>query len=235
MSDELTRTALRLAHDSRARQSRLAEVLAEYQNLNRHGFDRSDPDLGEWQQDALRRALLWLAVCEPCSWPDPERGSYRYKHLAERATGGYVSSGDLICAALMCGLRVIPRPDSEHALVGLVAPVSAPNRHLMACAAPECDGSCVLHNSWAVIRAYRHPTLRELVGRAGYFWDELPLNVQRELNVEHAADPYGPIEDKTQLFASLLCEVGLKAHEAWGWCSECEDHHPYPCGGDPRN
>ena len=234
MSDELTRIALRLAHDPPARQARLGEVLGDHLNLNRHGFDQPDPKMEEWQQDALRRALLWLAVCEPCSRPDPERGSYVYKHRAEKMTGGYVSSGDLICAALMCGLRVFPYPDSMHAKIGLRAPVLAPDGHLMACETPECDGTCVLHNSWALIRSYRHPTLRELVGRAGYFWDELPLRIQRDLNTEYEADPYIPIENKIVTLRCQLSEIAPEgAHEAWGWCSECEERHTYLCESEP--
>lgn len=178
--------------------------------------------------------MLWLAACEPQPYPEISRHSYTYKHRAENATGNYVANGSLICAALMCGLMVVPISGSTNARIGLKSPVLTPARdHLMACQAVACEGACLLHNRPATIRAYRHPTLPELVSRSGFYWDELPTQVQRDLRAEHEADPYRAIEDEVSDLYSRLTQIAPEAHEAWAWCAECEEYRCWPCGEPP--
>ncbi|WP_420623285.1 hypothetical protein [Candidatus Poriferisodalis sp.] len=228
------KTALSLVHDRQARTAKLSEVVERHPNLSRKGLEESDVGMVDWDQEELRRTLLWIAACEPHPHTEIGRHSYSYKHRAEDATGAYVANGSLICAALMCELLVVPIAGSLNADIGLKSPVLTPARdHLMACQAADCEGACLLHNRVASIRAYRHPTLRELVGRAGFYWDELSPRVQRDLKAEHEADPYRAIEDDVSGLYSRLTEIAPEAHEAWAWCADCEEHHCWPCGESP--
>lgn len=66
-------------------------------------------DLCEWLESAKRRQTI-----------NRGPGSYGLKHVAERLLGRYVSNGQLICAAIHCGLRYMPTDyDSPNAYFNL--------------------------------------------------------------------------------------------------------------------
>ena len=79
-------------------------------------WDGTDSVEPPWGLDSLKRALQWLAFCEASPQPGPRFHSYTDKFLAEQNTGGYISSGDLICAALMMRpeRQIRPRHDTRH-------------------------------------------------------------------------------------------------------------------------
>lgn len=235
MSDQHTATALRLMNDPLSRQSRLEEVAAENPDLGLNGYGHDDDQPPPWPQDQLRRALLWLAVCAPRKRLASE-GSYALKHQAERLAGGYVSNGALICAALMCGLRVQPQPPGPNARIALKAPPTGPDRHLLACQSSRCEGTCLLANNWAAIRAWRYPTLPELVGLAGFLWMHLPPHIQDDLKADHHENRiYLQAEEAVYRIGSLLSDIAPEAHQAWGWCDLCDSHHIEPCDQEPLN
>ena len=125
MSDQHTAMALRLMNDPLSRHGRLEEVAAENPGLGLNGYGHEDDRPPSWPEDQIRRALLWLAVCEPRGRLASE-GSYTLKHQAELLAGGYVSNGALICAALMCSLRVQPQTPGPNAKIALKAPRQVP-------------------------------------------------------------------------------------------------------------
>ena len=229
MSDQHTATALRLMNDPLNRHGRLEEVAAENPDLGLNGYGHDDDQPPRWPQDQLRRALLWLAVCEPRKRLARE-GSYALKHQAERLAGGYVSNGALICAALMCGLRVQPRPSGPNARIALKAPATGSDRHLLACRSTDCTGACLLANDWAAIRAWKYPALPELVGRAGFLWVHLSPHIQHDLDANYQESrTYLQAEESVYRIGSLLTDIAPEAHHAWGWCDQCDSHHIEPC------
>lgn len=229
MSDQHTALALRLMNDPLSRHGRLEEVAAENPGLGLNGYGHEDDRPLSWPEDQIRRALLWLAVCEPRKRLARE-GSYTLKHQAERLTGGYVSNGALICAALMCSLRVQPQPPGPNARIALKAPPAGSDGHLLACQSTNCTGACLLVNDWAAVRAWRYPTLPELVGRAGFFWVHLHPHIQDDLNAGYQESrTYLQVEESVRRIRSLLTDIAPEAHQAWGWCDQCDSHHIESC------
>lgn len=233
MANEIhVRVALRLMHGRESRAERLEEVLAAHPGLGLDGIaagnERSPADVAaEWPHDELRRALLWLVVCDRVNKKSDE-SSYRHKGEAERLTGGYISHGSLIAAAYMCDLRVFQAPNDVR--FGLVPPLTdIRSRHLLACHRNECAGACMLTNRWIDVRSWRYPSLNELVARAGYLWDDVPKHIQIDLTRDYEQGLGSTsVEDEVTAIERVLNEHAPAAHEGWGWCSACESHHAYP-------
>ena len=141
MTHAHTTIATDLIRCPRKLQTALDKVLA----ADWDGTDSVEPP---WGLDSLKRALQWLAFCEASPQPGPRFHSYTDKCLAEQNTGGHISSGDLICAALMCGLNVKFDPDTTHATIGIKPPEVAANCHLTTCNADHSGYACALHNNW---------------------------------------------------------------------------------------
>ncbi len=80
MSDDHMKTALSLVHDRQARTAKLSEVVERHPNLSRKGLEESDVGMVDWDQEELRRTLLWIAACEPHPHTEIGRHSYSYKH-----------------------------------------------------------------------------------------------------------------------------------------------------------
>lgn len=233
MANEIhVRAALRLMHGRESRAARLEEVLAAHPGLVQSGIDPSNSvspatAAAEWPHDELRRALLWLAVCNRANKKSLEECGF-YRGEAERMTGGDVSRGSLIAAAYMCDLRVFESP--PDARLGLIPPLSEfSSGHLLACDQSRCSGACLLTNRWVDVRAWRYPSLTDLVARAGYLWDDVPRNIQVDLTQEYERGHGGTsVADEVSELESLLLRHAPEAHEGWGWCSTCDEHHLYP-------
>ena len=230
MSEQHTATALRLMNDAHTRTSRLVTVMAASPDLGLNGYGGPDDPPATWPEDQLRRALLYLAVCEPRKrWA--AEGSYALKHRAESLAGGYVCNGALICAALMCGLQVQPQPPNTK--IALKAPPTGDDGHLLACHAPDCKGACLLTNSWAAIRAWHYPSLPELVGRAGFLWAYLPPHIQDHLHHDYSSGAHLHVAEEMASIRQALEEHAPEAHHTWGWCDPCDNHHIAPCDQEP--
>jgi hypothetical protein len=65
------------------------------------------------------RAAVWLETEVTHGRLVRARGSYNLKHEAEDATGGYISNGVLIAAAISLGLKVVPVPGTPNAMIGI--------------------------------------------------------------------------------------------------------------------
>ena len=83
-------------------------MLAVRPGLGRSGIDPKNKQppvtaAAGWPHDELKRALLWLAVCDRSNKKTLD-GSGFYRNQAARLTGGDISNGSLIAAAYMCDL-----------------------------------------------------------------------------------------------------------------------------------
>lgn len=65
------------------------------------------------------RAAEWLAAEVARGTLGRSKGSYSLKHDAEEATGGYISNGMLIAAAIHMGLKVRRIPDTPNAEISI--------------------------------------------------------------------------------------------------------------------
>ena len=229
MSEQHTATALRLINDMHARDTRLGTVTANDPTLGLNGYGNATDAPAAWPPDQLRRALLYLAVCEPRKRASED--SYTLKHRAEELTGGYICNGALITAALMCNLPVRPQP--PNAKIALKAPPLANDGHLLACQASRCEGACLLTNSLTAIRAWHYPSLQELVGRAGFLWYDLPAHIQDHLHHDYASGARLHVAEEVASIRQALEQHASQAHHAWGWCDPCHDHHIEPCDQEP--
>jgi hypothetical protein len=65
---------------------------------NRNGVTMSSARQFIWDYDAIEHAIKWLRGCTRTKAPTYH--SYMLKGRVERASGRYISNGDLICAAI---------------------------------------------------------------------------------------------------------------------------------------
>lgn len=94
---------------------RLPVILKQYPLLTYFGFgefNRPAATTEEGRRDLLAaiaeidRARAWLRTQQPRRTLNPRRSSYGLKHIAERATGDYISNGAFIAAVLLEGWKV---------------------------------------------------------------------------------------------------------------------------------
>ncbi|MBL8252111.1 MAG: hypothetical protein JNJ76_00730 [Candidatus Competibacter sp.] len=99
---------------------RLDAFLMENPALGYGGFD-VDTDWPASRYDEVWRAAVWLSgfearaarpKCSGCS-------SYYLKHVAEKATNGYIGNGSMIAAAWLSGIQVSRIPKSPNASIGV--------------------------------------------------------------------------------------------------------------------
>ncbi|WP_419930809.1 hypothetical protein [Candidatus Poriferisodalis sp.] len=215
MNDTLARSAMRLLHDRTARGDTLASVLEAQPDLSPHGFKRAagGPGIDDAQ---LCMCLRWLAVCGPLDEPDRTEGSLKRKEDVERLTGYKVDNGALIAACLMCNLVVEQIEGSASGWLGVKSPAELLDKsHLLACNAEDCSGKCVLTNHWSAVLTYRHPTLREVVAMAGFFWDDIPPRWQHDIEVDYTKGPDEKIADEISGVSQFLSDKAPEAHETW--------------------
>lgn len=88
----------------------LQAILAKYPNFSADGFGGPP----RYAQDGHRRnfnlyevclAMRWIADCTPTKTFSGRSSSYSLKHVMERQTGDYVTSGEFLLAALLMGYR----------------------------------------------------------------------------------------------------------------------------------
>lgn len=109
--------------DPKSARAAIATILARHQDLHWAGWgpatlgynragqrnatvaDAREETLGPDGVDQAMRAAAWLATVERTQRPTMRHGCYVWKHVAERAVGGYIGEGALIVAALAMGFR----------------------------------------------------------------------------------------------------------------------------------
>jgi hypothetical protein len=69
--------------------------------------------------DQCARVCTWLSGQQMTKTVNREHSSYGYKHMAERATGDYVSNGVFIAAAIHCGFPYRKIPNSPNVQFGI--------------------------------------------------------------------------------------------------------------------
>ena len=222
-TDSLGRHGLRClqaAHDSVWRLELLRRVMEKHPDLCYGGFgvglsEESLPELREElvrSQSELWRALLFMGACKPNR--GRSRGSYGLKHIAEDLTGGYISNGVLLAAALIAEVRVKPHGSvSPNADIYIIPPSRAADgaRHLLACSTDLCKGACLLHNPLGDIRAWSYPSLDDLIIRAGYLPSELPEHILEDLNDDYEGpDDNLPPDEAVRRIRNLLDVLILK-------------------------
>ena len=94
---------------------RLPAILSQHPLLTYFGFgefNRPAATTEKGRNDLLAaiaeidRARAWLRTQQPRLTLNPHRSSYGLKHIAERATGDYISNGAFIAAVLLEGWKV---------------------------------------------------------------------------------------------------------------------------------
>lgn len=100
---------------------RLDALLIENPALGYFRFD-ADSDWPASRYDEVWRAAVWLSGFGKRD-ARPKCSSYGLKHIAEKATNGYISNGSLIAAALLSEISVNRIPKTPNASVGI--PVAA--------------------------------------------------------------------------------------------------------------
>lgn len=99
---------------------RLDAFLLETPALGYGGFGAHN-DWPPCRHDEVWRAAVWLSGFQRV---DHKKGcsSYWLKHVAEKATNGYVGNGSMIAAALLSGIQVNRLPKSPNAAIGVPLP-----------------------------------------------------------------------------------------------------------------
>jgi hypothetical protein len=90
----------------------ICDVMIAHEDLTIEGFDnparpqfeKAGADLLWGATDQFERAVAWLRTVRHTK--TPTLPSYWLKHQVQRLTGGYVSNGALIAAAIHLGIRV---------------------------------------------------------------------------------------------------------------------------------
>lgn len=107
---------------------RILEAMKAYPTLVKNGFcGFENPGKTEPEDraallsatDEIERARGWLAAQTRRATFNRRRSSYGLKHVAESATGGYISNGALIVAALMEGWKVERISNSPNARLNI--------------------------------------------------------------------------------------------------------------------
>ena len=101
--------------------ARLDELLFDIPSLNYSGIGTGDA----WpacRYDEVFRAAHWLSGFKQLA-TEPRCSSYYLKHVAETATGRYISNGSLIAAAILRGIKTTPSKGSPNA--GVAIPIDA--------------------------------------------------------------------------------------------------------------
>lgn len=82
------------------------DVIPNLRYLGVNSFDEEDPDRLLHSFDEFERAVSWAKGLNKIQSINPNRSSYGLKHLAEDATGDYISNGVMIAAMIHCGFNV---------------------------------------------------------------------------------------------------------------------------------
>lgn len=109
--------------DDTTLQQQIEGILEQHRLLSDYGYGSYPNSKGMQEHQALRAALLTPdsveAIAKLCGWirtnlrerlnVNNRHSSYELKHIAEKDVG-YVSNGQFIVAALLCGYKMGKRP-----------------------------------------------------------------------------------------------------------------------------